>query len=258
MNNDAYRQSTLWDTWAEDFDDFNSVLDPAPAVDFLVSICPAGVFLELGIGTGRIAIELASENRSVHGIDVSRNLLAVLEFKKGAKKVTASLGDMADFEVSERFDVVYTACSSIFHVTEQERQLKCLQCAARALKTGGYFIVETFMPSSAFLSPNRKIKLRSLNDTSASLTAVTTNLATQKIHYQELLLSEQGVKCLPVEQRFIWPAELDLMATAAGLSLVDRFGSYYRAPFTQKSSHQICVYRNLLTTLHHSISLTWQ
>jgi len=192
------------DTWAAIYDDVHTHLDPAPAVEVLAHLAGSGKALELGIGTGRVAIPLAARGVTVHGIEASRAMLDRMRAKPGGADIEVSLGDFTDVDVAGEYALIYVVASTLYGLTTQAAQVACVRNAAAHLARGGMFAFEGFV-----FDPSR--------------TGHVHDPATQRIS------STQG---LPVELRYIWPSELDLMAQLAGLRLRDRWSGWDRAPFT--------------------------
>ncbi|MGH2579175.1 MAG: class I SAM-dependent DNA methyltransferase, partial [Actinomycetota bacterium] len=199
--------------------------------------------LELGVGTGRVALDLARRGRPVCGIDISPKMLAVLDQKKGGLAVETHLGDMADCAIEGPFELVYVVASTFFSLTEQSRQVDCFLNVARVLSPTGAFVVQSFVPSPAILRPGRNLILRKLTRDGVQLSAMDTDMSTQEIAYQEVSMCEGSLEFLPVAQRYCWPSELDLMARLAGMRLVERWGDFDRSAFTRQSPAHVSVYR---------------
>lgn len=246
---DADLQRAMWDQWAPYFDEWNSVkhseisMSADSAVEFLSSLAPAGRFLELGIGTGRVALKIAGRGPSVHGIDISPAMIGQLENKRGELPVTGEVGNISSFSFPSSFDVIYTVQSTIFSLTDQEAQISCIHDSAKSLSPDGFLVIEAFVPQAEMFNPARSLKLRRFRENSLDFSAMIVDAAEQRIEYREVSMSEGKTKVLPVEQRYIWPAELDLMARIAGLRLAYRFSSFARGPFTRNSITHVSVYQ---------------
>jgi SAM-dependent methyltransferase len=236
-------QSILWNDWADTYDDWNRHLDPAPAVRFLLGIEPAGLALELGVGTGRVALELARAGRPVDGIEIAPKMVAQLEHKRGDLPVRVYIGDMADVPVDGPYPLVYAAYSSLFSLTDQASQVRCFRSVARVLAPDGAFVLECSIPWPGLLSPSKGINLHDFEGDMVRISASISDLANQRISFRELVFDGRGMRVLPVEQRYCWPAELDLMAQLAGLALTERYSNFDRDPFTRATLRHVSVYR---------------
>src|ERR671911_1857602 len=146
---------------AERYDESSpEMFDPAvvdPVVDFLADLAGQGAALELGIGTGRIALPLARRGIPVHGIDLSEAMVARLRAKPGAEQVTVTIGDFATTTVDGRFSVAYLVFNTIMNLTTQDGQVACFQNVAAQLEPGGCFVIEVYIPQLRRLPPGETI-----------------------------------------------------------------------------------------------------
>ena len=241
---EAERQAVLWRHWVDDFDDVYASLDPVDAAEFLVGIAGAGPVLELGVGTGRVAIEVARRGPTVVGVDIVPEMLRELEAKRGDLPVETVHADMTTVRLDRRFTLVYLVDSSLFHVTEQDSQVECLRNAARHLVDGGAIVVESIVPWADLLRERRQLYLANMSDDRVDVTAITTDTAVQTMMFQEVTLRRDGTRLLPVFERYCWPSELDLMARLAGMRQEIRYENFARAAYTRRSRNQVSVYRH--------------
>lgn len=238
---DAERQAQLWDRWAEQLPDLYDDRDPMPAVDFLSSRFPTGSgALELGAGSGRVTVPLAARGFQVTALEVSP-LLADRLRARATDGVTVVEGDMASFHLG-RFSFVYCVHSSFFQVTEQSRQVECMRRVREHLTAGGSFVLSCYVPDRDLLAKDRNLTLSAISGSSVEIRATEVQYNSQKIAYRELTFAEGQVRVLPVEQRFCWPSELDLMAQLAGLRLRARFEDYSGKAFTEDSRRHVSIY----------------
>lgn len=238
----AQRQAQLWDLWAGSYDEWHTTNTPDSAVEFLVSQVPSGRILELGVGTGRVALSIARQGRTIEGLDISAAMLEKLISKIGDLPVSVHLGDMATIPVDGFFDLIYCTSSSFFHLADQERQIDCFQAVSSRLTDNGRFVIEAFIPSDGLLNPARDITLRNFTSDKLQFSATIVDRQTQRIRFQEVTMRPTGIDFLPAEERYCWPSELDLMARIADLRLEQRYASYSRAPITNNSAQHISVY----------------
>jgi SAM-dependent methyltransferase len=235
-------QRNLWDQWADTFDSFHAGKDPAKAAVFLSTLRPGGRFLELGVGTGRVAIALAGEGATVTGVDISPKMIQRLEEKVANVAVEGVVADMSRFSSDDTFDCVYAVDSSLFSVLRQADQVGALRSARACLNPGGVVVVENYLPQPQMLRPARGMNVRRMDDDSVDLSVTATNFVTQEVRFSELRIKGGQVDSLPVRQRYIWPSELDLMAELAGLKLESRFSDFDRSPLTNKSAAYVSVF----------------
>jgi SAM-dependent methyltransferase len=206
----------------------------AETVDFLAALAGDGVALELGIGTGRIALPLAERGVPVHGIDLSPDMVAQLREKPGGAELPVAIGDFSTTRVEGSFALVYVVFNTISNLTTQDAQVACFSNAAAHLEPGGCFVVEVGVPNGEPLS------VFDLSDTHVGVDEF--DAATQRsVSHHFTLVDGEWVR-LSVPFRSTHPAELDLMARLAGMRLRERFGSFGGDPFTSESVRHVSVW----------------
>jgi SAM-dependent methyltransferase len=225
---------------AEKYDESSAwMFDPAvvdPAVDFLAELADGGAALELAIGTGRIALPLRRRGVPVSGIDLSADMVAQLRKKPGAEDIAVTIGDSASATVDGTFAVAYTVWNSIMNLTTQDAQVACFRNAARHLEPGGCFVVEVQMPDLQRL-PRGEV-LRPFHVGRNHIGIDEYDIVNQGLishHYRG-----SAVKSMPF--RYVWPAELDLMAQLAGMRPRERWSGWRREPFTSESEKLVGVW----------------
>jgi hypothetical protein len=224
-------------------DDSASMFDPAvvaPAVELLAELAGKGAALEFAIGTGRIALPLAERGVRVVGIDNSEAMLARLREKPAADRLDAMVGDMAATRVEGEFAVVYLVFNTIFNLTTQDAQVACFANAAAHLASGGRFVIEARVPELQRLPLGQTVLPWRADPQGMSYYVYDT--VTQGLSGQHYSFGESGFRPSPIEMRYAWPAELDLMARLAGMRLEGRYGGWGREPFTGLSPAHISVY----------------
>jgi SAM-dependent methyltransferase len=242
--------SDLWDEdTAERYDDMSAemfasdVLDPA--VDFLARLAGPGTALEFAIGTGRVAIPLAGRGVPVTGIELSQPMVDRLRRKVPAEDVPVVTGDMATATVPGRFSLVYVVWNSIGNLCTQDEQVQCFRNAARHLSPGGRFVVELGVPAIRRLPPGQGAVPFEVTD--RYVVFDTLDMVTQRgtsHHYHRL--DDGSIRYGYSNFRYIWPAECDLMARLAGLTLEQRVADWHGAPFTSDSEGHVSVWRKPL------------
>jgi SAM-dependent methyltransferase len=208
-----------------------------PVVDFLVKLAGGGRALELGIGTGRIALPLAERGVPVHGIDLSEAMVARLRAKPGAEKIDVTMGDFATTRVDGTFAVAYLVYNTIQNLTTQDAQVACFQNVAAHLEPGGCFVIEVGLPDM------KGEKLRIFDFSEKHVGIDTYDVANQGLishHYTRDADGRFGYSSGPF--RYVWPSELDLMARIAGLTPRDRWSGWKREPFTSVSEKLVGVW----------------
>jgi len=203
-----------------------------------------GVALELGIGTGRVALPLAALGTSVVGVDASPGMLARLRAKPGGADIPTVLGDLTDVDVpGGPVDLVYVVFNTFFMLTDQEAQLRCLTNAATALRPGGRVVVEVFVPDLTRYDRGQHVTVEKMEAGATLLSASSHDPLTQRVRVQRLLVGPAGVRTFPLDLRYAWPSELDLMARLAGLELTERVAGWEGQPFTATSQTHVSVWR---------------
>jgi SAM-dependent methyltransferase len=212
-----------------------------PVVDLLADFAGQGRALEFGIGTGRIALPLAQRGVRVVGIDDSEAMVARLRAKAEADQIDVAFGSFATTRVDGEFALVYLIFNTIFNLVTQDEQVACFQNAAAHLKTGGRFVVETHVPDLQRLPLGQTIIPYRAEPDGISFDIY--DVVTQRFSSQHYVFAEGKVEAYPVEFRYAWPSELDLMARIAGLNLPERWGGWQREPFTSVSRVHVSVYQ---------------
>jgi len=209
-------------------------------VDFLVERAGDGAALELGIGTGRIAIPLAERGIRVHGIDLSEAMVARLRQKPGAEQIGVTIGDFATTTVDERFSIAYLVFNTIMNLKTQAEQVVCFQNVAAHLVPGGCFVIEVVVPDLQQLPYGETFRLFNVSETHVGMDEY--DIANQGLvshHYRGVGGSFERFS---IPFRYVWPAELDLMALNAGMTLRERFSGWKREPFTSDSTKHVSVW----------------
>ncbi len=239
MNDDGYFDERI----AATYDDNDKMFDPdvvEPVVDFLANLTGGGKTLEFGIGTGRIALPLAQQGVPIHGIDISNAMVAKLESKSGGANIGVTIGDFATTFLNERFSVVYLVFNTIMNLTTQSAQVACFRNAAAHLEPGGYFVVEVMVPKLQRLSQGETFVAYDLNDTHWGVDEY--DIAAQGLVSHHLRIINGNAERFSIPFRYVWPAELDLMAQLAGMTLRERWDDWKKGPFTSTSHSHVSVW----------------
>jgi SAM-dependent methyltransferase len=213
-------------------------------VDCLVELTDGGAAMEFAIGTGRVAIPLAARGVRVAGIELSADMLDVLRSKPEASDITAVEGDMAVTFVQGEFSLVYLVFNTIQNLTTQEEQVACFENAARHLRPGGRFVIETSVPGLRQLPPGNSGVAFALKEDYIGIDDFidrTHKQISRSRHFNRLPDGSFSEHTLPF--RYVWPAELDLMARIAGMTLEHRWGWWDRSPFSSESAWHVSVWR---------------
>jgi SAM-dependent methyltransferase len=225
------------------YDDDAEMFDPAvvdPAVDFLVELAGDGRALELGIGTGRIALPLAKRGVPVQGIELSRAMAAKLGEKPGAEEIGVTIGDFSTTKVEGTFSVVYLVYNTIGNLTTQQAQVACFQNAADHLEPGGCFVIEVGVPGIRNVPSGGTMRVFDAGPDHWGVDEY--DVASQGLISHHFNLVDGRFELYSIPFRYAWPAELDLMAQLAGMGLRERWSGWKREPFTSDSEQHVSVW----------------
>ena len=211
-----------------------------PVVDFLVDLSFDGTALELGIGTGRIALPLSQRGIRVHGIDLSEAMVSRLRAKPGADRIGVTVGDFATTTVAGRFSVAYLVFNTIMNLTTQDEQISCFQNVAAHLQPGGCFVIEVMVPDLQRLPPGETVRAFTVSATRLGFDEY--DVASQGLISHHYWAVDDKLEGDSIPFRYVLPAELDLMARLAGMSLRERWSGWKREPFTNDSTKHVSVW----------------
>jgi SAM-dependent methyltransferase len=211
-----------------------------PVVDLLADLAGRGAALELGIGTGRIALPLTQRGVRVHGIDLSTAMVARLRAKPGAEDIGVTIGDFATTTVEGTFSLAYLVFNTIVNLTTQDEQVACFQNVAAHLEPGGCFVIEVGVPGLQRLPPGETF--RAFNVSATRLGFDEYDVVSQGLisHHYWIIDGKVDVRSIPF--RYVWPSELDLMARLAGMTLRERWSGWKGEPFTSDSTKHVSVW----------------
>jgi SAM-dependent methyltransferase len=239
----AYDITTYGERMAEVYDQWPGVPQNTGAiVAGLLRLAGPGPILELGIGTGRIALPLAQHGLRVHGIDASPAMVAQLRQKPGGEHIPVTIGNFADMTVKGRFTLIFVVFNTFFGLLSQEDQVRCVQGVAQHLTDDGVFVLEAFVPDLTRYDRGQRVEARQVDTDHVRLEASVHDPVQQRVVTQQVILTEQGMRLYPVQVRYAWPSELDLMARLAGLQLRHRWAGWAEEPFTATSGSHVSVY----------------
>ncbi len=219
------------------------MFDPAvvdPVIDFLADLAGSGRALELGIGTGRIAVPLGQRGVSVHGIDMSKAMVARLRAKPGGEDIGVTIGDFATTTVDGTFSLAYLVFNTISNLTTQAAQVACFRNVAAHLEPGGCFVIEVGIPELQRVPPGETFHIFHMTETRWGIDEY--DVANQGLISHHFAIADGKLERNSVPFRYTWPAELDLMAQLAGMSLRERWSGWKREPFTSDSRKHISVW----------------
>jgi SAM-dependent methyltransferase len=241
------RQEDIWDTETAAAYDTpgEGMFAPqviAPTVERLAALAEGGPALEFAVGTGRVAVPLAASGVAVTGIELSRPMLSVLRTKADEATIPVVVGDMATTRAPGTYALVYLVFNTIANLLTQDEQVECFRNAARHLRPGGRFVIELWVPELAKLSPDTDAVV--WHNESGYLGVDTYDVLRQRVvshHFRFGAGREARLGRTP--HRYVWPAELDLMARLGGFALESRHADWAGAEFTAASRSHVSVYR---------------
>jgi len=221
-----------------------NMFDPAvldPAVDTLAELADGGPALELAIGTGRVALPLSARGIGVHGIELSEPMADKLREKPGSDAIPVSIGDMTSTRVPGSFRLVYIVWNAINNVTTQDEQVAVFENAAAHLDPGGRFVVEVGVPQLRRMPPGEQGRVFTMERDHVGIDTIDDFVGQIQSSHHWMRVDGRLVQH-SAPYRYVWPAELDLMARVAGLRLQDRWADWHRNPFTSDSDSQVAVF----------------
>jgi SAM-dependent methyltransferase len=211
-----------------------------PAVSFLEQLAAGGDALELGIGTGRIALPLSLRGVRVHGIDLSAAMVDRLRAKPGADTIEVIIGDFATATVGRTFKLAYLVFNTIMNLTSQDEQVDCFRNVAGHLEVGGFFVVEVGVPALQSLPPGERFRAFTVGPSRVGIDEY--DVAGQGLVSHHYAVVDGRLQVFSTPFRYVWPAELDLMARLAGMRLRERWSGWDRQPFTGESRGHVSVW----------------
>ena len=211
-----------------------------PAVDLLAELAGSGRALELGIGTGRIAVPLAQRGVPVHGIELSNAMAAKLRTKPGGEDIGVTIGDFSTTTVDGTFSVAYLVFNTILNLTTQAAQVACFQNVAAHLEPGGSFVIEVGVPRLQGLPSGEIFRVFHVSENRWGFDEY--DVANQGLISHHFEIVDGKAERLSIPFRYAWPSELDLMAQLAGMTLRERWSGWKREPFTSDSDKHVSVW----------------
>jgi SAM-dependent methyltransferase len=244
---DEYGPASYGDAFADVYDEwYADVSDVGATVDALARLAGDGPVLELGIGSGRIALPLARRGVDVWGIDASTAMLDLLRAKPGGESLPVAVGDMADVDLSSvpgapaGFAVVFVALNTFLNLVEPGAQRRCLERSRAALAPGGRLVIEAFVPDSG--APRSAIELRTIGAARVVLTVTRVGASDAVVRGEHVEIDAHGSRSRAWAVRLASPGEIDAMAAEAGLRLVERWAGWHGEPSRDGDPVHVSVY----------------
>ncbi len=241
---ETYRASTYGDRIAGAYDElYDALFDKDATVSFLAEQAHGGPALELGIGTGRIALPLAAEGIRIEGIDSSQAMVSRLRAKEGGGDIPVTIDDFARFELGRRFRLIFVVFNTFFALLTQADQIQCFQRVEEHLRDDGIFVLEAFVPDLSRFDRHQRVQATRVSVNEVELGVDRHDPVGQRVESQHVVVGESGIRMYPVQIRYAWPSELDLMARLASLTLAERWAGWHKERFTSDSTAHVSVYR---------------
>ncbi len=240
MHDDGYFDEPVAAKYDESSDEMFDPEAVDPVVDFLLELAGDGRALELGIGTGRIALPLARRGVPVHGIDLSEAMVARLRAKPGGGDIGITIGDFATTPVEGSFSIAYLVYNTIMNLTTQAAQVACFRNVAAHLEPGGCFVIEVGVPGLQRLPPGETYVVFDFSETHWGIDEY--DVARQGLVSHHFQAVDGKIERSSGPFRYVWPSELDLMAELAGMRLRERWGGWKREPFTSDSRKHVSIW----------------
>jgi SAM-dependent methyltransferase len=243
---DEYGPGTYGDRVAEVYDEWYAELpfggEIGVTVSFLRELAADGSALELGIGTGRVALPLRQAGVDVHGIDASAAMVERLRTKPGGADIPVTMGDFCDFSLGKRFRVVYVVFNTFFGLLTQDDQISCMRAVARHLDDDGAFVIEAFVPDPSRFDRGQRVSAIRVEPDAVALEVSQHDPLAQRTDSQHVVMQPDGVRLYPVKVRYAYVSELDLMAKLAGMQLRERWADWDRTPISGESPKHVSVW----------------
>jgi SAM-dependent methyltransferase len=241
---DGYDAAKYGDRIADVYDDlYPSGPGVDDAVALLADLAAGGAVLELGVGTGRLALPLAARGLTVAGVDASAAMIAKLKAKPGGDSIEVRVGDFGRDRLGADLALVFVGFNTFFGLTEQSQQVTCFANVAAALATAGRFAMEAFVPDLTRFDRGQRTETTGIGTQQVTIDSAIHDPVQQRVEAMHTVIGPDGIALYPVVLRYAWPAELDLMARLAGLELEHRWGGWARQPFTAASDQHVSVWR---------------
>lgn len=239
-----YDETTYGERIADIYDTLTQIpTSTNESVALLAELARGGRVLEMGIGTRRLALPLHERGINVEGIDSSPAMVAKLRNKARGGEIPVTMGNFADLTVDGRFSLIFVAFNTFFALLTQEDQLRCFAGVAAHLEPQGAFVIEAFVPDLTRYDDGQRLEAREVEMAAVRIDALRHDPVGQRIVAQHMVFTEAGTRFYPLQLRYCWPSELDLMARLAGLRLENRWGGWLKQPFDAASGKHVSVYR---------------
>ena len=236
-----YEPTTFGDKMAERYDSWFPHVDPH-MIERLSQLSRRGKVLELGIGTGRVALPLRQRGVEMHGVDASPAMVEKMRLKEGGEDIPVKICSFAEFELEDKFTLVFVVFNTFFGLLTQREQVSCFRSVSRVLESEGTFVMEAFVPDLGRFDRGQAVRTGEVSPDYARIECALHDRNEQRVSCQVLEVREGAVTLQPIKLRYAWPSEIDLMAELSGMRRIERWGGWQKEPFTDGSGAHISVY----------------
>jgi SAM-dependent methyltransferase len=244
MSQDNFDASTFGDKIAASYDEFGGIPDDTEAaVDFLAERAGKQTVLELGVGTGRLAIPLNERGYRVEGIDASAEMIRQMRLHPGGELIPVTVGTFATIGGDKTYSMIFSVFNSFLGLESQDEQVSCIRTAAEHLTQDGCLIIEAEVPEMRLYSRGQNTHVYEVTPNRIVMSASLVDPVGQHVTMSRIVATEDGLRMFPWKIRYVWPSELDLMARLGGLELTERWGGWHHEPFTAFSFRHVSVYK---------------
>jgi len=232
------------DALSEVYDQMYPTMETPQTVDFIASLLEPGArVVELGAGTGRVAIPLAGKGFEVHAVEVSPQMLEKLHARDPENTVKTVRADFSQLELDGKFDHCYIVCNTLFMLTDPEQQIETMRRVGEYMPAGATLLVEVYDPTYFHQLTKPEFQVRHLAADQVMIDTISVDPPNQILAEIHTLIRGGSVSTFTELSRYAWPSELDMMARLAGFAKVERHGGWDRSPFVTGSHRHITVYR---------------
>jgi SAM-dependent methyltransferase len=235
--------TTYGEAVADRYDELHADMPVEGVIRTLAELAGPGPVLELGVGTGRLALPLGTRGVEVHGVESSPAMIDALRAKDAGSVVRVIRGSFHDAPLPGPYTLAFVAFNTFFALTTQADQVRCFEHVAAHLVPGGRFVLECFIPDPTRFPGGQAVRAVDVGTDGAVIEVTRHDHLAQIVESQLITLgAPEHEKGMPIRARYAWPSELDLMARLAGLELADRWGDWDRSPLTPRSISHVSVY----------------
>ena len=241
------------DNYDKTYDDFIPSVDQ---INYIKELAKNDIALEVGIGTGRIAVPLSKSGTKVAGYDPSTLMLDILKTKDESKNIKFFHGKIEDTKkhIQENIGVIYAPFNVFFLMEKNKEQTEFFIHASNILASRGYLVIECFVPNyntrlvdgenPAFFPLGKHLEIRSIDSDKVIILASENSPEDKVWHLNEIILQDSKlIKIIPATLSYMTHDEIDMLAEQAGFEVVSRWESWGKENFSLASKKHITTYQ---------------